>query len=465
MSTAALVERYRSLTFAELTPSVLERVHESVLDQLGCMIGGRDLDSTTAVASLTAALGGRPTATTVTGERASAPWAALVNATSAHGLELDDTENSSSLHPGNVVVPAVLALAEELGSSGQEAALAIVAGYDAMIRIGQASDPRAQYRRGFHPTATCGAFGATVAASLLLGLDDGAMANALGLAGSMAAGSLEYMADGSWAKRWQVAAAAHNGILAAVLAGRGFTGPTSILEGRYGFLNAYSDDPHPERLVEGLAEPFAILGVSIKAFACCRYCQTPVDAVLQLRERERFTADDVVFVDVGLVSTGIPIVAEPRAQKLDPRNAVDAQFSLPYCVAVALARGGAFIDEFSPGAITDPVVRRLMPLISAHTEDSLDARYPQVWPARVTVKLTDGRVLDLALDDCRGDPSRPLSWAELAAKFTALVEPKLSAAGAQELVDAAAGLSTRERAGDVLAIAVRERSTAVREAR
>ena len=188
MTTAELADRYSSLTFAELPGPVVTRVHASVLDILGCMVAGRSLPSTTILAGLTPDLGGSGPSTAVTGGRVSAPWAGLVNATSAHGVELDDTDNSASLHPGNVVIPAALAVAQAVGADGARTAAAIVAGYDAMIRIGRAAGAQRQYERGFHPTATCGVFGAAVAAGSLLDLDAGQLARALGVAGSFSAG-------------------------------------------------------------------------------------------------------------------------------------------------------------------------------------------------------------------------------------------------------------------------------------
>jgi 2-methylcitrate dehydratase PrpD len=453
MTTRALTNRYASLRFSELPPRVVTRVSESVLDILGCMIAGHRLPSSATLLGLTDEVGGSPQSVVLGGPRASAPWAAYANAASAHAVELDDTDNSSSLHPGNVVVPATLALAESIGATGEQAAVAIVAGYDAMIRIGQASCAQAQYERGFHPTATCGVFGAAVAASSLLGLDGERMAHALGISGSLAAGSLEYIDEGSWTKRLQVGAAAQNGVLAAILASRGYTGPSTILEGRFGFLHAYTGSTNLSPLTANLEEPYAILGVSIKAFACCRYCQAPIDGLLQLRERNGFSSQDVEWIDVGLVSAGVPIVAEPRDRKLNPTNSVDAQFSLPYALAVALARGSAGLDDFSPKAIADPVVRRLMPLVRTHGEDELDAQYPLVWPARVTVGLSDGRVSEILLSDCRGDPSRPLTSDQLVQKFMELSQAFLGEEGATRLAATVATFSELDNVTPVMVLA------------
>jgi 2-methylcitrate dehydratase PrpD len=434
MTTAEMAARYASLSFSELPEPVISRVHDSVLDLLGCMVAGRTLPSTTIVAGLTPDLGGSGRSTAVLGRRVSAPWAGLVNATSAHGVELDDTDNSASLHPGNVVIPASLAVAQQVGADGARTATAIVAGYDAMIRIGRAAGAQRQYERGFHPTATCGVFGAAVAAGSLLALDADQMARALGIAGSFAAGSLEYIESGAWTKRLQVGGAVQVGVLAALLAARDYEGPPTILEGRFGFLHAYAGSAAVAELTRGLDKPFAIMGVSVKAFACCRYCQTPVDGLLQLLRRDGIEPATVESIDVGLVSAGHPIVAEPRQQKLSPRNSVDAQFSLPYSMAVALARGSASLKDFDADSIADPHVRGFMPMITVHREDELDAMYPQSWPARVRVHLAGGTRAEILLTDCAGDPSRPLTWEQLHAKFMELTRDELGESVAQQLV-------------------------------
>jgi len=430
-----MAARYSSLVFAELPEPVISRVRDSVLDILGCMVAGRTLPSTTIVADLTPDLGGSGHSTAVLGGRVSPPWAGLVNATSAHGVELDDTDNSASLHPGNVVIPAALAVAQAVGADGAGAATAIVAGYDAMIRIGRAAGAQSQYERGFHPTATCGVFGAAVAAGWLLALDGGQMTRALGIAGSFASGSLEYIDSGAWTKRLQVGGAVQAGVLAALLAARDYQGPPTIIEGRFGFLHAYAGSAAVPELTRGLDEPFAIMGVSVKAFACCRYCQTPVDGLLQLLSRESIEPGTVESIDVGLVSAGHPIVAEPRHQKLNPRNSVDAQFSLPYSMAVALARRSASLKDFDAASIADPRVRSLMPLVTVHHEDALDAMYPQSWPARVCVYLTGGTQAEILLTDCAGDPSRPLTREQLRAKFMELTRDELGGGVAQRVLD------------------------------
>ena len=203
-------------------------------------------------------LGGQGRASLIGVERAtSAVWAALANGTAAHAIEMDDVTTESSLHPGVAVIPAALALAEELDSSPTALLEAVVAGYEVTMRVGNALNPASAYARGFHPTGVAGTFGAAMAACRLLGLDVERSTHALGIAGTLTSGSLEYLSDGAWTKRLNPGWAGHAGITAALLARAGFTGPASVFEGRLGVLHAFTDAPRPERLLADLGRAAA----------------------------------------------------------------------------------------------------------------------------------------------------------------------------------------------------------------
>jgi len=184
-----------------------------------------------------------------------------------------------------------------------------------MTKIGKALNPAAHYRRGFHPTGTCGVFGAAVAAGKLLHLDEPQLVSAMGISGSMASGSMEYLAEGAWTKRFHAGWSAHNGIMAARLAQQGFRGPAAILEGQNGFFRAYSDETDAGKVTEGLGEPFEVLRTSIKPHACCRYMQSPIDGVLQIMKEHRLRTADIARISIGLLSAGYAIVAAPPEVK------------------------------------------------------------------------------------------------------------------------------------------------------
>lgn len=446
----ALAEHLVPLRYADLPPNVVHRARELILDLTGVALAGSRAASTAPLHGVVRDAG--PGRATVIGGgcAAPAPWAALANGSAGHAIELDDVTRESSLHPGVVVIPAALALAEELGADPGRLVAAVVAGYEVMIRVGNALDPGSTYARGFHPTGVAGAFGATAAAAHLLGLDVTAFASALGLAGTMASGSLEYLADGSWSKRLTPGWAAHAGIVAARLAARGLTGPLSALDGERGILRAYTDAPHPDRLTEGLGETFAILGVAIKPYACCRYNHGIVDAVLSLR-RSGVRADDVGRMRLGILSAAMRIVGAPIERKRDPRTIVDAQFSAPYAAAVALLTGRAGVAEHSAELIAEPGVRRLLTRIECYTDPELDRSYPAEWPAEVEVVLRDGSVRRVRVQHALGEPENPVPAQLLREKFLSLAATAIPAERAARLADRILALEPHDVLDDITA--------------
>ncbi len=436
---AALAEFCAHLRWDDLPEAVRERTKELVLDLLGVALRGSAERSSLAVRDVVREIGSAGGASVIGGHFATgATWAALANGASGHAIELDDVTTESSLHPGVAIIPAAFALAEERGLAPAAFLAATVAGYEVTMRAGEALNAASAYARGFHPTGVAGVFGAVVAAGRLIGLDEDGLTRALGIAGTMAAGSLEYVADGSWTKRLNPGWAAHAGIVAAHLAATGFTGPASVFEGRLGLLHAYSDAPRPERLTERLGERYAVLAVSIKPHACCRYNHGLIDCVLALRREHGLHPDDVERISLGVLSAGALLVAEPITEKRAPRNVVDAQFSAPFAAAVALARGAAGLDQYAQANVDDPVIRSLMARTDCARHPSLDALYPAKWPAAVEITLRDGRVVRHRIDDATGEPANPVARAALVEKFrglaSAAIPPDTAAALAERIL-------------------------------
>jgi 2-methylcitrate dehydratase PrpD len=301
------------------------------------------------------------------------------------------------------------------------------------MHVGNALNPGSAYARGFHPTGVAGVFGATVAAGRLLELEVDALTCALGIAGTLAAGSLEYLADGSWTKRLNPGWAGHAGITAAHLARAGFSGPASVFEGRLGVLRAYTDAPYLDRLLADLGNPLQLMRVSIKPYACCRYNHGLIDAALQLSRQASIRPDNVAHIRLGVLSGGALLVADPIEQKRNPVGVVDAQFSAPYAAAVALVHGTGGIDAYTPDKLADPLVRELMARTECYTDPSLDAPYPRQWPAAVEVHLRDGRVLATRIEFATGEPENPVAPAALVEKFVSLAGD--SVADAVELAE------------------------------
>ncbi len=419
------------LRWDQLDDDVQARTRELLLDLVGVALAGSRQPSSPPAAEVALALGGQGAASLIGADRrTSAVWAAMANGTAAHAVELDDVTTESSLHPGVAVIPAAVALAEELQASPQALLEAIVAGYEVTMRVGNALNPASAYARGFHPTGVAGVFGATMAAARLLDLDNKAVTHALGIAGTLASGSLEYLADGAWTKRLNPGWAGHAGITAAHLARAGFSGPASVFEGRLGVLHAYSDAPFPERLLADLGRPLQVMRVSIKPYACCRYNHGLIDCILQLAERYHVQPGDVARIRLGVLSGGALLVADPIDQKRAPQSIVDAQFSAPYAAAAALVFGTGGIDAYTPERLQDPTVRDLMARTDCYRDPTLDAPYPSQWPASAEIHLRDGQVLATRVEFATGEPENPVQRDALVAKFVGLTADSLGDPGA-----------------------------------
>ncbi len=445
-----LAEEVAALRSATLPAGVLERAGELFLDFLGVALGGAGTDSSVALRRGLERLRLRGDCAVLgVGERLPAPQAALANGAAAHALEMDDTHQGGSIHLGASVFPTVVAAAELTGASGDAVLRAAIGGYEVAARLAMALQPAEHYARGFHPTGTCGAFGAAAAAGMLLGLDAEGLCRALGIAGSQASGSMEFLADGAWTKRFHPGWSACAGLHAAALAEAGFRAPASIIEGRFGFLHAYSGGATPAPLARR-GDGFELMQTAIKPHACCRYMQAPIDAALALRAAHGIDPEAVESVEVGLVAAGFPIVCEPVLAKRRPRSVVDQQFSLPFGIAVALAHGAASPAEFVPETSDDPTVAALMDRVVAVRDAALDAQYPRVWPAWVRIRLRGGRHVVDHVTHPLGDPENFPDAAALRTKFRSLARRTLPDVQVERLAAAVAGLPQAQNLAQVL---------------
>lgn len=432
-TTAAVLASFcTEIRWSNLSPAVQERTKELLLDHLGVAVRGSSEASSRPVSTFTRTMQSTGPASVIGAGFCTSPaWAALANGTAAHAIEMDDVTCESSLHPGVAVIPAALAIAEEEGTDTPTFLAAVVAGYEVMLRVGNALNPASAYQRGFHPTGVAGVFGATTAAGYLLGLDAQTLTRALGIAGTMASGSLEYLSDGSWTKRLNAGWAAHAGIVAASLAQSGFTGPETVFDGR--LFQGYTDAPNTHRLLEGLGQSFQIMTVAIKPYGCCRYNHGLIDCILALKQTHRIGPDDVKAIRLGVLKAGALLVADPIEQKRTPQTIVDAQFSAPFAAAVTLTQGAADVNQYSETNIKDPTIRNLMARTDCYDDPSLDAAYPQQWPAAAEIKLQNGQILSTRVTHPTGEPENPVSRQDLIQKFTMLTIPLLSLEEAHDL--------------------------------
>jgi 2-methylcitrate dehydratase PrpD len=435
--TGELAKFCAELRIDELPPEVVDRAKYFALDFVGVAARGSLENSTKAMYQFIQGLGPTTRGGVIIGTKMRAPhhYSALANGTSSHSLEMDDVNNEASLHPGVAIFPAAFAACEMANKSGKRLIEGVVLGYDVMIRLGKALGPKEHYGRGFHPTGTCGTFGATAAVAKILGLSETQIVNAFGIAGSQAAGSMEFLAQGAWTKRMHPGWAAHNGIVACLLAKKGFKGPSTIIEGRDGFLHAYSLNADANKVLEEIGSSFEIMRTSIKPHACCRYMQPPIDGILKVIKENQIKAEEVEKVTLGILKAGFPIIVTPEELKYNPKSVVDAQFSMPFGAAAAILYGEASLNQYREKIIQSPEVKQMMDRVRCVEDPELEKVFPKQWPATAEVKTKDGRTFSTRIDYPKGDPENPLSWDELIEKFNGLTSSIYSKARREKFIE------------------------------
>ncbi len=413
---ATMWHRVAALRFEDLPAAVVEKIEELALDTLGVALGASSLDFGRATRELVRSWGCSGGASAI-GEGARVPphAAALVNGVLAHGQDFDDTHTESVTHPSACIVPAALALAEARGASGRETILAMAAGFETMIRI--ALPARNQFHlHGFHTTSITGTFAASVIAAVVDRLDDERATNALGVAGSFTSGLLECVPAGAGSKRLHAGWAAMSGIIAADLAQRGVTGPSTVLEGRLGLFHSFvrGETIDVGEILDGFGEDWLLLDTRPKLYPCCHYLQAFIDCALRLRGELGVRAADIASVHCRVAQGSVNMICTPWPAKQAPRDAYEAKFSLPFAVSIALADGRAGTAEFTLENVRRPEIADLMGRVSFEVAPEFSVKD---MPGDVRVVLNDGRSEHFVLPRVRGDRSAPLSRDELLRKF------------------------------------------------
>ena len=421
---AAFVERCRD---AGAVPADVEQsVRRRIVDTLGICIAAQQLDTSRAALEQVQATGGVEEARAVGQDRrVPAAQAALANGILAHSLDYDDTHLPSVLHPSASVIPASLAVAEARGASGGELTSAIAAGLEICVRLGMAGYSQESrnslfFEYGQHATSICGAIASAAAAASLYGLDAAGIAHAMGIAVSFAGGVIEGNRTGGTVKRTHCGWAAHGGIVAAQFASQGFTGPPTVLEGRFGFyqafLRGYFD---PEQLVGGLGEHWEVPRIFVKPYPANHFSHAGIDAAIRMREAG-LRPDDVERAQLGLAAYTVRTLGEPIEVKRRPETGYQAQFSGPYTVAAALIGGtglGLGLADFDDELVRDPDRRALMDRVDVVADPVCDDIFPEQFPAILRVTTKDGRQLEEQILTTRGGPERPLSDDEIRSKL------------------------------------------------
>jgi 2-methylcitrate dehydratase PrpD len=439
--TTELSEFGAGLTVDKIPVEVVSRARLLILDLVGNIIRGHETESTPALLSTIKALELARGESRVFGtSRTYTPTGAvLLQGVLAHSLDFDDTHAAGTLHPGAPVIPAALAAAEMTNASGATTLAGIIVGYEVTCRIALALPAGEHYKQGFHPTATCGAFGAAAAAARVFGLDAAGVASALGVALSQTAGSLQFLQSGAWTKRFQVGWSAMAGLVAATLASKGFKGAGEAIEGRHGFLRSYAPAPVPERAIQDLGTVYELMATGVKPYPSCRYGHAGVDAALAIRAEHDLRPHEISSVVYGLSNAGMLLVGAPAAVKANPQNIVDGQFSAPFVLSVALATGAMTWDSYE--LLHDIQIRTLMSKVRSEYDAEIEAEFPTNMSGKLTV-CARGQVFVKKIVVPRGEPSNFLSKDELLAKFTSLATSVL---GSVQTVKLAAAILDIDR--------------------
>ena len=415
-----LAEAALKIDARALPPAVRTQAERLLLDVAGLCVAARDTDYMRALIGALDAQEGR-TASSAFGHAArfSAEDAALINGTAAHGEDFDDTYEGGPVHSAAVVVPAVLAAGERFGCSGADALAGIVAGTEALCRMSRVV-PKAIHKSGFHPTAILGAMAATLAVSVMLRHDRRQAVDALGVAGSLASGIIEYLAEGSWTKRLHAGWAAQCGVRAARIGGGGFFAPRTVFEGTHGLYNGFAHraDGDYAALLDGFGTDWTLLSITFKPYATGTMNQPYIDCALRLATRARregFTAEDITEVLCETAEGYVHRLWEPLAAKHRPATEYGAKFSTPFNIAVAFVTGAAGLSAFTPQTVTDPRILSLAGKVRYVVDP--DNPYPKAYTGHVRLTLRDGRVIEERQPFIRGGVSAPLSAEELETKF------------------------------------------------
>ena len=447
-----------SLSLADVPADVADAAKLHALDVLGCGLAAHALDTFPAAREALAEEGGAGPATAIgVRDGLTARDAAFVNGVACHSLDFDDTHPGAVAHISTVVVPAALAVGEQVSATGEEVLASIVAGNEVAIRIGMASG-EAFHAKGFHPTAIAGIFGAAAAAARLRGLDAETTVQSLGIAGSLASGILEFLGDGSSTKRLHAGMAASGGVTAVALAAHGATGPRTVLEGRFGLYRAHLGDEAQVDIDAQLADLGArweTPRIAFKPYPACHYLHASLDATIQAMTEEGLEPGDVVDLVVVSPPAGVSMVLEPAANKARPRSEYEAKFSLPYSVATYLTHGRVDVSSYTDEAIGDEDVLAVAGTIRYEVADFATAG--RAFPGGARIRTKDGREIERTLLYQRGDPENPMTADEVVGKFQTNAALALAPDGVEALRGAVLGLERQDDLGFLGALAVASR--------
>lgn len=403
----------RILALDAIPSAVREKCHDLAVDVIGLCVTARRQDY------VLAALGGcdddGPCAAIGHARTLSAASAAFVNGTAAHGEDFDDTFEGGPVHAGAVIVPAVLAACERHNADGAAALKGIAFGVEVLCRLSTVV-PKAAHKAGFHPTAVYGAMGAAAGVAAALKLDRRQIVDALGIAGSMASGIIEYLAEGAWTKRMHAGWAAQSGLRAALLARAGFNGPRTVFEGTHGLFHGFTHTTkgNYDALIGGFGTRWVTETLAFKPYPCGTMTHPYIDCARRLAARG-IKAEAITDILCNVGEGTVHRLWEPLAAKQTPANGYGAKFSQPYCIATAVVRGNVGLSDFTDEAVKDPRVVALAGKVRYHIDPANP--YPNEFTGHIRVTLADGSVIEETQPHFRGGAREPLTRADVEDKF------------------------------------------------
>ena len=402
-----IVDFLQGTKFEDLPEETLSKVKEFTLDVIGCTVGASTQPQIKALDQVLIAQGGNPDATVFAhGFKSSLMNAAFWNGTMGHAFDFDDDHREGTMHPSVAVFPAVFALGEKRGASGKDFMRSFILGLEVMIRLGESLLGKSYYQ-GWHPTGTCGVFGAAAAGSTLIGLDPLRQKYAIGIAGSFSSGTQECTGEGAWQKPLQAGHPAMSGVLATLLGEQGYIGSGTVLDGPFGVIKALSfkDEFDYGRITDTLGQKWEMTETSIKVHACCRFSGPVADCALDLY-KQGVRAADVKKITAKVGDFSLKMLCYPEDRKRRPQTHVDAQFSIPWAVAVAVCKNNTGIYEFRGDALKNEEVLALAQKVVCEYDPAAEAMYPKAYPSTLTAEMNDGRTYTAHVDYPRSSSIR-----------------------------------------------------------
>jgi 2-methylcitrate dehydratase PrpD len=441
---------------------ILRDARRRVTDIIGIALAASGMEPARIVGEVIEGWGGEERASAIgRSSRYPTASAALLNGTLAHALDFDDTHLPSVLHPSATVVPAALAAAEAAGASGRDLLAAVAAGDELVVRVGMAGyDPDLGnsifFEKGLHATSIAGTMGAALAAAMVYGLGEEEIGHSVAISASMGAGIIEANRTGGTVKRAHCGWAAHAGITAAELAAHGLTGPPTVFEGRFGFLQAYLDDrADAEALTRGLGKDWELTRIFFKPYPANHFTHAGIDAAIKLRE-EGLEFEDIEVIELGVATAVLRTIVQPEEEKARPQTGYAAQFSGPFTVATALVGGGGLgvsLDDFTDEDVKDLAKLDLASRVRCVADAECDRIFPNQFPAVLRVRLKSGEVREARVSHNRGGPENPLSDEELEVKFRTNAGRVLPGERVEELRSALEALEGSETVEDLMRLA------------